>query len=85
MQSNAEHRDKMRRWYNRTKSLDMKGVRVRSLVPMSTSLGSMPAGTIFTVEGKRGGLFLKSDPCPSCGISFSIHGVSEEIVELVEE
>lgn len=63
---------------------EWKGFRVRSLSEMRNGAGSLPPGTIYTVESAGGiGLHLRSDPCPHCGFRQSVTHVSDESVEVV--
>ena len=60
---------------------DWKGMRVRSLSPMANGMGTLPAGTIYTVQGTTLGLSLISDPCPTCGGKQHITRVQSKDVE----
>lgn len=60
---------------------DWKGMRVRSLVEMTNGMGSLPAGTAYTVQGTTLGLSLVSDPCPTCGGKQHITRVQSKDVE----
>lgn len=60
---------------------DWKGMRVRSLVEMKNGMGSLPAGTDYTVQGTTLGLSMVSDPCPTCGGKQHITRVQSKDVE----
>lgn len=60
---------------------DWKGMRVRSLFPMTNGMGTLPAGTLYTVQGTTLGLSLVSDPCPTCGGKQHITRVQSKDVE----
>lgn len=71
---------------------DYGGQRVVSLGELPNRLGTVPAGTVLTVEGwQRGGgdspsgLVLKTERCSCCGLSFRISRVPEADVRLAEE
>lgn len=73
-----------RKLYERTTEKELVGRKVRSCVPLSNSMYKIPAGTIFTIERKRVGLALISDPCPHCGVRVSITHVPPGNVDFVE-
>ena len=72
-----------RREYERMTETQLKGRRVRSLVPMKNRIESLPAGTLFTITGKFGGLALRSDPCSTCKVQMWITKVPPGQVELL--
>ncbi len=72
-----------RREYERMTEKQLKGRRVRALVPLKNRIESLPAGTLFTITGKFGGLALKSDPCEKCGMQMWITRVGPGEVELI--
>ena len=72
-----------RREYERMTEKQLKGRRVRSLVPLKNRIESFPSMTLFTITGKFGGLALKSDPCPTCKMQMWITRVSPGEVELL--
>lgn len=43
----------IQQWYKRTTEAAMKGMRVRSIVPLRNGLMEAPVGTVFTIVGKR--------------------------------
>lgn len=68
--------------YNHTPARDLIGQKVRSLLPLSTRVGALPAGTVFTITGKMAGLSLWSEPCLHCGVRLRIIKVSPMDVEI---
>ena len=72
-----------RREYEDMTEKQLKGRRVRSLVPMKNRIESLPVGTLFTITGKFGGLALRSDPCSTCKVQIWITRVSPGHVELL--
>jgi hypothetical protein len=67
------------------KASEWAGCKVKSRVPLRNGRMSLPAGTIFTVEEKYGGLKLCSEECPHCGAKQFITRVSISDVELLPE
>lgn len=63
---------------------DWHGLKVRSRQEFRNGLGSVPAGTVFTVERNFSGMHLISDPCQCCGVRFRISKVPEADVEIIE-
>jgi hypothetical protein len=72
------------RVYETTTEAQLLGCRVRADVEMKTGAGSLPAGTIFRIDGKGGGLRLESDPCPHCGFTLYVTKVRPEHVTLLD-
>ncbi len=62
---------------------DWIGLKVRSLSDLSNGWCVIPKGTVFTVSRSHGGLRLKSDPCPCCGVQVKISQVKECDVEII--
>jgi|GEM_PF-2405963 len=64
---------------------DWHGLRVRTLHEMSNGWGTIPAGTVATVESCTGGvgLTLRSEPCKCCGLRVLISRVHNSEVEVV--
>lgn len=73
----------MLRWYTRTPATEMIGKRVRSQRPLANSVCELPTGTLFEITAKFGGLDLKSEPCPKCGLQAFFRKVPAYYVELV--
>lgn len=71
-------------WYKRTTEAAMKGMRVRSIVPLRNGLMEAPVGTVFTIVGKRAGLDLSGVPCPACGVAIYIRKVLPHQVVLLD-
>lgn len=71
-----------RRDYDRLNADEWKGKRVRSRRPLVNGWAEMPAGTIFTVEGKFKGFSLRSDPCSHCGIRMRVDRVDFAALEM---
>lgn len=69
--------------YKKMTLADLKGRKVKTLVPMRNGWADIPAGTICEIEGKLNGFALKSDPCPHCGVSVHIGRVPARDVELL--
>ena len=67
--------------YKKTPERVMLGTKVRGLVPLSNAIMTIPTGTVFTIERKFNGLWLKSEPCPACGVSVKINYVDPAEVE----
>ena len=70
--------------YNRVTAAEWMGVKVRSLRPITTGMMTIPAGTIFSVEGKFSGFDVKADPCSHCGVQARVSRVSCTAFERVE-
>ena len=70
--------------YNRLSQAQWKGQRVRSLAPIGTRIGVLPAGTMFTITHKFGGFDVTSDPCECCGFQMHISRVQPGKLERVE-
>jgi len=62
---------------------DWNGLRVKSLRRLSNGWAAMPPGTVYTVTHNHGGLHLRSDPCPECGLEFKITKVPLNDVVIV--
>lgn len=60
---------------------DWNGMLVRSLVDLKNGSGSLPAGSLFTVESTTVGLTLRSQPCRCCGMRLYISRVLSRDVE----
>lgn len=63
---------------------DWIGLRVRSRHAIQNGLGTVPAGTMFTVTDSYAGLRMTSDKCPACGVQFYVSRVNQASVEIVE-
>lgn len=61
------------------------GARVRTRVDLHNGWGIIPAGTIMTVEYKRGGFSLVGPTCECCGLAPSISRVRPERVDWVAD
>lgn len=70
--------------YNRRSVAEWKGLKVRSLHPLRTSMAEMPAGTIYTITGKFSGFDLTAEPCAHCGVAMKVSRVAPEKLEIVE-
>lgn len=64
---------------------DYEGLRAKSIIPLSNSLGCVPIGTTFIVENWSRGLELRSESCNCCGFSFRVSRVSEDSIELIDD
>lgn len=64
---------------------DWIGRKVRTLVELRSGIATIPLGAILEVYGNRGGLFLRSDACPHCGVMVHVRGVPEWDVEVLTE
>ncbi len=62
-------------WYRRTTEQRMKGMKVRSQMPLENANGSLPTGTIFDIIKKHAGLELLSEECVRCGLRLRISKV----------
>ena len=69
--------------YNRMTEKEFKGRVVRSLVVLQNGMFKIPAGTLFTITGKQGGLHLTSESCKYCGVMLFISRVQPYQVELL--
>lgn len=70
--------------YGKTPARKLIGRKVRTKVPLSNQLATIPAGTLWTIWAKHAGFSLRSDACDSCGVSVSITKVQPQQVELLE-
>lgn len=61
---------------------DWKGKKVVSLYKVSNGLGSVPAGTVFTITSATTRKELKTNQCECCGLAFkvSVSGTSERFL-----
>lgn len=61
---------------------DWKGKKVISLYKVSNGLGSVPAGTVFTIKSATTRKELKTSPCECCGLEFkvSVSGTAERFL-----
>lgn len=73
-----------RRDYDRWTEDQWKGKKVRSLRKVANGWAEMPAGTVFTVDGKFKGLSLASEPCSCCGIRMRVNRVDVHSLELAD-
>ena len=64
---------------------DWEGLKVKTLLPISSGVMRISAGTICTVTKNFGGLTLITDPCACCGVGIYIRKVSERSVEIVHK
>lgn len=71
-------------WYKRTTEEAMRGTRVWAATTLQNGMGALPRGTQLTIVGKQGGLTLRSEPCPHCGVVFRISRVLARDVRLTE-
>lgn len=69
--------------YKKYTAAELRGRKVRALVDIRSHVADVPAGTILTVLGKRGGLDLEMDRCERCQVAFHVHGVDPYNVELL--
>lgn len=53
--------------------------------PIANRLGAIPIGTPCKVTRKYGGLHLRTDPCPHCGIVFHVTHVAYSSLMLIDE
>lgn len=72
-----------KRDYNRWTHAQWRGRRVRSLRELRNASAIIPAGTVFTVKGKFGGLELLADACNCCRIQMRISRVPIEDLEML--
>lgn len=75
----------LRKIYEKYTEKEFKGRKVISLVGLRNGYCRLPAGTLFTIDGKQGGFSLLSDPCPHCGIKVWISKVPPTDVDFVRE
>ncbi len=73
----------MTKEYQKMTERELKGRYVKSLIPMKSGMYRFPRGTIFTIQGKSGGLELETLPCPKCGISAFVTKVKPFEIELL--
>ena len=64
---------------------DWIGLRVESVRELRSGMYAIPEGTRFEVCANHGGLNLKGDPCPTCGVSVYISRVPERDVFIVSQ
>ena len=57
-----------------------KGKKVISLQPLENANGSLPIGTVFTIQRKHGGFDLLSEECVRCGLQLRISKVQPSMV-----
>lgn len=64
---------------------DWVGLRVRLKRPAKNGFGSLPAGTVGTVDGYSGvrGIGIETDKCNCCGVSVFIVGLSRGDFEIL--
>jgi hypothetical protein len=62
---------------------DWIGLTVCTNRPLETRSMIVPRGTICRVTHSRGGLTLKTDPCPHCGVAVFIIKVPEYDVTIL--
>lgn len=75
-------------WPSRLSDIRRAGLRCRTLRPLSNGHGSIPAGTLGTVDTHGNSwamLEFKSDPCGHCGVALRVTRLQRFHLELVDE
>lgn len=64
---------------------DVKGLSVRTRRPMTTSVMTVPAGTLGVLEESSAWhrLAFRTDPCVCCGVAVWVHRLSRNDFEIV--
>lgn len=73
-----------RKTYERTTENEFTGRKVKSLVTLKNGMFTIPAGTIFTITKKQAGFEVRSNPCPTCGISSFISRVQPRDIDFID-
>jgi len=72
------------REYEKLTEYQLIGCRVRANDEIGNGWGKVPAGTVFVITGKGGGLQMTSEKCPTCGIQLHVSRVRPEKVTLMD-
>lgn len=62
---------------------DWVGRKVRLACTVVNRLQRVPAGTVLTVTHNYGGLTLKGEPCPHCGVAVLLSKIPAAWVDLL--
>ena len=70
--------------YRRMTLSKLQGRKVKTVRKISRGDMIVPAGTILTIVGKRGGLVLESEPCQLCRVKVLLWNVDPEDIEIIK-
>lgn len=72
------------RLYQKLTKTQVVGRKVRLRRTISNGRYDFAAGTVMTIEDKKRGYTLKTDSCPTCGVSARVSRVEPYNVDLLE-